>query len=88
MKVKFKRSGKWAEKDPALPQFTVKADEIRSVSPEMGSWLLETGRATLPEEKPVKKKVVKKKVTRRKPAHEDKARAESTPSDKEDAEVE
>ena len=45
--IKFKKKGKWAEVNPALPQFEVKADETREVSNELADVVTSAGAGTL-----------------------------------------
>ena len=45
--VKFKSKGKWAEVNPALPQFEVKAGEIKEVSSELADVIEDAGRGEI-----------------------------------------
>jgi len=45
--VKFKSKGKWAEVNPALPQFEVKAGEVREVSNELADVIEDAGRGEI-----------------------------------------
>lgn len=41
--VKFKKTGKWAEHNPALPQIEVKKDDVLEVSHELAEVIVDAG---------------------------------------------
>lgn len=45
--VKFKSAGKWAEYNPAIPQFEVSKDEVREVSHELAESIVRAGKGEI-----------------------------------------
>lgn len=69
--IKFKKAGKWAEHNPAHPQFSVKAGEEREVSNELADVIEEAGLGE-----------VVKKATAPKASEDDKGKDDKDKADK------
>lgn len=83
IKIKFKKKGRWAEKDVSKPQFEVEANEIKEVSLELAESLVDGGfgvrveEVKESEEKPEEKVETENKKENPTPSQKDKAKAES-----------